>query len=76
MFLHKSDFRDFFILLLEETIMNDFAKLNRDLADLNAKVDALLAKPAPDPLPAPPPIDVQPDIDAADAAVLAISAKI
>ena len=51
--------------------MADFTKLNQDIADLNAKVDALLAKPAP----VQPP-DEQPAVDQAAAAVQAISAKI
>lgn len=54
----------------QEIIMADFAKLNQDIADLNAKVDALLAKPAP----VPP--DEQPAVDQAAAAVAAIAAKI
>lgn len=59
------------ILHNQEAIMADFSKLNSDLADLNAKIDALLAKSAP-----PPPADDQPAVDAADAAVQAIAAKI
>lgn len=57
----------------QEKIMADYTKLNQDIADLNAKVDALLAKQAPPP---PPPVDEQPAVDAADQAVLAIAAKI
>ncbi len=53
--------------------MADFAKLMSDIADLSAKVDALLAKPAPAPQPVP---DEQPAVDAAAAAVEAIAAKI
>lgn len=53
-----------------EKIMADFTKLNQDIADLNAKVDALLAKQVP----VPP--DEQPAVDQADAAVQAIAAKI
>lgn len=50
--------------------MADFTKLNQDIADLNAKVDALLAKQNP------PPVDEQPAVDQAAAAVEAIAAKI
>jgi len=52
--------------------MSDFSKLNADIADLSAKVDALIAK-ANTP---PPPVDEQSAIDAAAAAVEAIAAKI
>lgn len=55
-----------------EKHMADFAKLNDDIAKLSAKVDELLAKPAPPP----PPVDDQPAVDAAAAAVEAIAAKI
>lgn len=57
----------------QEKLMTDFTKLNADLADLSAKLDALLAKQAPPP---PPPVDEQPAVDAADQIVLAIAAKI
>lgn len=50
--------------------MADFAKLNADIAALNAKVDEILAKQNP------PPVDEQPSVDAADAQVQAIIAKI
>ena len=50
--------------------MADFTKLNQDIADLAAKVDALLAKQNP------PPADEQPQVDQAAAAVEAIAAKI
>jgi hypothetical protein len=50
--------------------MANYDKLNADLADLSAKVDALVAKQNP------PPVDEQPAVDAADAAVVAIAAKI
>jgi hypothetical protein len=50
--------------------MADFGKLMADLADLSAKVDALVAKQNP------PPVDEQPKVDEADAAVQAIAAKI
>jgi hypothetical protein len=58
------------ILTHQEKIMADFSKLNQDIADLAAKVDALLAKQAP------PPVDEQPAVDQAAAAVEAIAAKI
>jgi len=61
---------------LEKLDMADFAKLNADIADLSAKVDALLAKQTAAPLPAPPPVDEQPEVDAAAASVEAIAAKI
>ena len=51
--------------------MADFTKLMQDIADLSAKVDAALAKPAPTPPP-----EEQPQVDQAAAAVEAISAKI
>lgn len=50
--------------------MADFAKLMSDIADLSAKVDALIAKQSP------PPVDEQPAVDQAAAAVEAIAAKI
>ena len=50
--------------------MADFGKLMADIADLSAKVDALVAKQNP------PPVDEQPQVDAADQAVAAIAAKI
>jgi outer membrane murein-binding lipoprotein Lpp len=50
--------------------MADFTKLTQDIADLNAKVDALLAKQVPSP------VDEQPAVDTAAAAVAAIAAKI
>lgn len=50
--------------------MADFAKLNADIAALDAKVTELLAKQNP------PPVDEQPQVDAADQAVEAIAAKI
>lgn len=50
--------------------MSDFTKLMADIADLSAKVDALLAKEPP------PPPDEQNQVDAADQAVQAIAAKI
>lgn len=62
-------------LTFEEVVMASFDKLNADIAALNAKVDAFLAKPAPVPAPDPVP-DEQPQVDAADAAVEAILAKI
>ena len=55
---------------MEIEIMADFTKLNQDIADLAAKVDALLAKQNP------PPADEQPQVDQADQAVQAIAAKI
>jgi hypothetical protein len=58
------------ILTDQEKIMADFTKLNQDIADLSAKVDALLAKQNP------PPVDEQPQVDQAAAAVEAIAAKI
>lgn len=54
----------------EEIVMADFAKLNADIAALDAKVTELLAKQNP------PPVDEQPQVDAADQAVEAIAAKI
>ena len=53
--------------------MANYDKLNADIAELSAKVDGLIAK-ANVVLPAP--VDEQPAVDAADAAVVAISAKI
>ena len=53
--------------------MADFNKLMADIADLSAKVDALIEKA--NTLPPPPP-DEQPQVDQAAAAVEAISAKI
>lgn len=50
--------------------MADFNKLMADIADLSAKVDALVAK-ANTSVP-----DEQPQVDQADAAVQAIAAKI
>jgi len=50
--------------------MTDFTKLMQDIADLSAKVDALVAKQA---TPAP---DEQPQVDQAAAAVEAIANKI
>jgi phage gp36-like protein len=58
------------ILTNQEKTMADFSKLNQDIADLSAKVDALLAKQNP------PPVDEQPQVDQAAAAVEAIAAKI
>ncbi|MET4529154.1 phage gp36-like protein [Bradyrhizobium sp. JR18.2] len=58
------------ILTNQEAVMADFTKLNQDIADLSAKVDALLAKQNP------PPVDEQPAVDQAAAAVEAIAAKI
>lgn len=58
------------MLYNQEKTMADFTKLNQDIADLNTKVDALLAKQNP------PPVDEQPQVDAADQAVAAIAAKI
>jgi len=58
-------------LPFEEKVMADFTKLMQDIADLSAKVDAALAKPAPTPPP-----EEQPQVDQAAAAVEAISAKI
>lgn len=58
------------ILFNQEKIMTDFSKLNQDIADLSAKVDAMLAKQAT------PPADEQPAVDQAAAAVEAITAKI
>lgn len=68
---HKSDeeFRAFLTLVFEEIVMADFTKLTQDIADLSAKVDALLAKQTP-------PVDEQPAVDQAAAAVEAIAAKI
>jgi sporulation-control protein spo0M len=54
----------------QESLMSDFSKLNADIADLAAKVDALVAKQAP------PPVDEQPAVDAADKAIADIIAKI
>ncbi len=56
---------------LEKMEMADFTKLMSDIADLSAKVDALIAKETP-----PPPVDEQPAVDSAAAAVEAIAAKI
>lgn len=53
----------------EKLEMADFTKLNQDLADLSAKLDAFIAKQTP-------PVDEQPAVDAADSAVQAIAAKI
>ena len=50
--------------------MADFSKLTADIAALEAKVDALVAKLNI------PPVDEQPQVDQADAAVEAILAKI
>jgi hypothetical protein len=58
---------------LMRMLMADFSKLNAAVADLSAKVDALNAKPVPEPAPI---VDVQPEIDAATASVEAIAAKI
>ena len=60
------------IIKTQGVIMSDFSKLNADIADLSAKVDALIAK-ANTP---PPPVVEQPAVDAAAAAVEAIAAKI
>jgi outer membrane murein-binding lipoprotein Lpp len=57
-------------LPFEEKIMADFTKLMADIADLSAKVDALVAKTTQ------PPPDEQPAVDQAAAAVEAIAAKI
>jgi hypothetical protein len=57
-------------LTFEECVVSDFTKLMSDLADLSAKVDALVAKQNP------PPVDEQPQVDQADQAVQAIAAKI
>jgi hypothetical protein len=54
----------------EECVMADFTKVMAELADLSAKVDALLAKQNP------PPVDEQPAVDQVAAAVEAIAAKI
>lgn len=51
--------------------MADFTALNAAVANLNAKVDALLAKPAPAA-----PVDDQPAVDALVAQVDAAAAKI
>jgi hypothetical protein len=51
--------------------MADFTRLNAAVADLNAKVDALLARPAP-----PPPVDDQPAVDALAAQVESIATRI
>lgn len=48
--------------------MADFTRLNAAVADVSAKLDALLAKP--------PPIDDQPAVDALADQVEAIAAKI
>lgn len=58
------------ILTNQEKTMSDLSRLNQSLADLAAKVDALIAKQNP------PPADDQPAIDQAVAAVEAIAAKI
>lgn len=58
---------------LENHEMADFTKLMNDIADLSAKVDALIAKVD---VPPPPPVDEQPAVDSAAAAVEAIVAKI
>jgi hypothetical protein len=72
--IHIDDATDRHLLIhlvkTQEKMMSDFSKLNADIADLSAKVDALIAKQAP------PPIDEQPAVDAAAAAVEAIVAKI
>lgn len=57
------------VIKLLEREMADFSKLNQDIAELAAKVDALLAAPNSPP-------DDQPAVDAADAAVLAIASKL
>jgi len=51
--------------------MNDLSKLSAAVAELNSKVDAMNAKPAPAPA-----VDVQPAIDDLTNQVVAISAKI
>lgn len=51
--------------------MADFTALNAAVANLNAKVDALLSKPAP-----PAPVDDQSAVDALASQVEAIVAKI
>ena len=58
---------------LEKHEMADFTKLMSDIADLAAKVDALIAKVE---TPPPPPVDEQPAVDTAASAVEAIAAKI
>lgn len=55
--------------------MANYDKLNADIKALSDKVDALLAKPAPEPVVIEPP-DEQPAVDAADAAINDIAAKI
>lgn len=68
MFNTRRDLREFIIVLLEEKIMTDFSKLTQDIADLSAKVDALVAKQNPP--------DEQPTVDDLAAKVEAIAAKI
>ncbi len=51
--------------------MADYTRLTAAIADVNTKIDALIAKPA-----SPPPVDDQPAVDALVAQVEAISAKI
>lgn len=50
--------------------MTDFTRLNAAVNDMNAKIDAMIAKPAPSP------VDDQPAVDALAAQVEAIAAKI
>lgn len=64
--------RDFLQLLakLMEQYMDDFSRLNAAVAALSAKVDAMIAKPAPEP------VSNQPAIDDLATQVEAIAAKI
>jgi hypothetical protein len=55
----------------QEKIMADYTRLTAAIADVNTKIDALIAKPAPQA-----PVDDQPAVDALVAQVEAISAKI
>lgn len=59
------------ILKHQVRIMNDLSKLTAAVADLNAKVDAMNAKP-----PVVPGVDIQPAIDALTDQVVAITAKV